>query len=113
MAKDKNNAYGLYIVDWEMAEQNGEELIQIIRNEVNADAKIVVFSSLASMLNVNEIHLAGADGLCCKPVFMSELSACLQDVYNCRPVEEDEYQGLLDEAFLGHRILLVEDNELN
>ena len=37
----------------------------------------------------------------------------LQDVYNCRPVEEDEYQGLLDEAFLGHRILLVEDNELN
>ena len=113
MAKDKNNAYGLYIVDWEMAEQNGEELIQIIRNEVNADAKIVVFSSLASMLNVNEIHLAGADGLCCKPVFMSELSACLQDVYNCRPVEEDEHQGLLDEAFLGHRILLVEDNELN
>ena len=44
---------------------------------------------------------------------MSELSACLQDVYNCRPVEEDEHQGLLDEAFLGHRILLVEDNELN
>ena len=60
----------------------------------------------------SEAKEAGVTAFCSKPLFMSELSSCLNSVINVDELEdrEDEYEV---KDLMKGRILLAEDNELN
>ncbi|MCM1118561.1 MAG: response regulator [bacterium] len=106
----KDNYY-MYILDWLLPDMNGVEVARRIRQEMGKDVPIIVLTAYDWTDIEDEALEAGVTAFCSKPLFLSELRACLYSLVNAEKnvVTQD------NEAKPVHtgRILLAEDNELN
>ncbi len=112
LAIENNDEFSAYIIDWIMPDMNGIETVRRIR-AIIGDSKPIIIMTAYDWTDIEEEALAaGVTAFCSKPLFMSELREAL-----LRPIEEEKTEGrpaeIQDEAFIGKKILLVEDNELN
>ena len=105
-----HDCYGTYIIDWLMPDMNGVETARRIRSVVGPDAPIIILSAYDYSNIEAEAKEAGVTAFINKPIFESDLKRTLAKAYGVHQTVEQEATG---PSFVGKRILLVEDNELN
>ena len=112
-AAARGDAYHVYLIDWLMPDMNGVEVARRIRREAGDSAPIVVLTAYDWSDIEEEAKAAGITAFCGKPLFLSELRSCLEEVV--APQKEKEASPVLPapERRERGRILLAEDNELN
>lgn len=104
----RNDDYGVYIVDCFLPDLNGIELARRIRRETGGNVPVIIITAYDWTEFEDEARAAGISAFCSKPLFMSELKSCLENIAGGGAKEKEETKTLLS-----GRILLVEDNELN
>ncbi len=109
-SRELDKSYNVFIIDWQLPDLNGLEVIRQIRRISDEDIPVILMSSYSWSDIENEAEEVGVSAFCSKPIFMSDLQRTLIDVLS-REAEEDKGDPL--ERFKGSRLLLVEDNELN
>ncbi|MDL2258259.1 response regulator [Eubacteriales bacterium OttesenSCG-928-K08] len=107
--------YNIIFVDWRMPGMDGIEFSREIR-QTKGDNTIVIMISAAEWGRIeNEAREAGVDRFMSKPLFPSKIVDCINE---CLGIQEDltdhsaevaDYTG----AFVGKRLLLAEDLEIN
>ena len=109
-AYDEGDEFRAYIIDWLMPDMNGIETVRRIRKVIGDSVPIIILTAYDWSDIENEAREAGVTAFVAKPLFMSELREALS-----RPVHTHISREKLvkDADFMGKRILLVEDNELN
>lgn len=108
----RNTNYSVYIVDWLLPDMNGVEVTRRIRKETGGNVPVIILTAYDWSDIESEAKEAGVTAFCNKPLFLSELSACLQSVL--QPGSQDT-EAAENELPLHHtgRILLAEDVEMN
>ena len=93
-----------------MPDMNGIETVRRIRKVIGDSVPIIILTAYDWSDIENEAREAGVTAFVAKPLFMSELREALS-----RPVHThiSRVKLVKDADFMGKRILLVEDNELN
>ena len=108
----RSDNYSVYIIDWLLPDMNGIEVARRIRKEVDEQVPIIVLTAYDWSDIEDEAREAGINAFCSKPLFLSELRSCLNDLVRIEEEEEPDEKGPEESSHTG-RILLVEDNELN
>ena len=112
-AKESGDEFRAFIIDWLMPDMNGIEVVRRIRSEIGEDTPIIILTAYDWRGIEEEAREAGVTGFCSKPLFLSELREVLSRPFVKREVNEVEKEVMDMSVFLGKRILLAEDNELN
>lgn len=74
------------VVDWQMPEMNGLELVAMLRDEREFDAlPIVMVSCLDDLASRREAHALGVNAWVKKPFRMAEIQAVLENVLEGAP----------------------------
>ncbi len=112
LAIENDDEFSTYIIDWIMPDMNGIETVRRIRAIIGDSKPIIILTAYDWTEIEEEAREAGVTAFCSKPLFMSELREVL-----LKPIEEEEAADTAaeppDETFIGKKLLLVEDNELN
>ncbi len=114
-AVDLADPFEVYIVDWSMPELSGIETVREIRKIVGDDSPIILMSAYDWTDIEEEARQAGVTGFISKPLFASDLHHTLERSLG-RAVDDQSGQSAAlrrEDNFVGKRILLAEDNELN
>lgn len=110
-ATEQNDPFHVYIIDWLMPDMNGVEVVRRIRMEIGAQVPIIILTAYDWSDIEQEARDAGVTAFCAKPLFLSELYDVLQ---NASQFQNAAIVPTFDtQEFLGKRILVVEDVELN
>ena len=110
-AKEQEDAFRCYIIDWQMPDMNGVEVTRRIRKIAGEDASIIILTAYDWSDIEKEATEAGVTAFCSKPVFMSELRDVLSAPFRGGDGEAETEEKKVD--FTGRKVLLAEDNELN
>ena len=110
-ARQQADAFGAYIVDWQMPDMNGIEVVRRIRKISDDDATIVILTAYDWSDIEKEALEAGVTAFCSKPVFLSELRNVLSRPFQSGAGERKPAEKTVD--FTGKKVLLAEDNEMN
>ena len=108
----RNTSYSVYIVDWLLPDMNGVEVARRIRKETGENVPIIVLTAYDWSDIETEAREAGVTAFCNKPLFLSELSSCLQSVLRPKSPEDENAKKDINPRSTG-RILLAEDVEMN
>ncbi len=106
------DSFYVYIIDWLMPDMNGIETTRRIRRVVGEEVPIIILSAYDWSDIEDEARAAGVTDFISKPLFPSDLRQVLLRACMDLPLEQPE-EAAPDVAFLGRRLLLVEDNVLN
>lgn len=111
-ALEMNDKYYVYIVDLQIPDMNGIEVVRQIRRDIGEDVPIIILTAYDWSEIEEEARAAGVTSFVSKPIFMSDLRRTLLSAMNREDtssndiiIKREEYEGI--------RILLVEDNVLN
>lgn len=104
--------YSVYIVDWLLPDMNGVEVTRRIRKETGENVPVIILTAYDWSDIETEAKEAGVTAFCNKPLFLSELSSCLQSVLRPQPPEPETAEKEIKPRHTG-RILLAEDVEMN
>ena len=112
---EQNKDYFACIIDWKMPEMDGVETTRAIRKAVGPDVPIIIISAYDWSDIEQEARMAGANAFISKPLFRSRLERTFGSLLNKEEVEIGTmpFDSLEDLDYSNHRVLLVEDNELN
>ncbi|MDR1616580.1 MAG: response regulator [Syntrophomonadaceae bacterium] len=111
---DKNGAYDIYFIDWQMPDMDGIELCKWIRGNTPDNSMIIMMSSAEWGAIEKEAKQAGVNGFLPKPLFPSSIIDCINECLGFDNLMADgEKQSIEAEVFKGYHILLVEDVEIN
>ena len=110
-ARDQDEAFGLYIVDWMLSDLNGIEVVRRLRTRVGGEAQVIMLTAYDWTDIEGEASEAGVNSFCSKPLFMSELREVLTQSLQGGEPDGNEHPAPVD--FTGKRVLLAEDIETN
>lgn len=106
------DSYQVYIIDWLVPDMNGIEIARQIRKIVGKEVPIIILTAYDWADIEDEARKAGVTEFMSKPLFVSELRRVLIRFYD--KTEQVEKKDISEkEFFIGKRILLAEDNEIN
>jgi CheY-like chemotaxis protein/GAF domain-containing protein len=109
-----NGNYNIYFIDWKMPGMDGIALTNALKSkERNPENAIIIMISAAQWTEVREeAQKAGVDRFLSKPLFPS---AVIDVISECLGVERHQAENTEQNSddFTGHKILLVEDVEIN
>ncbi len=113
-----NTALPFYaaILDWKMPDMDGLDTARAIKRLVGDTLPVIILSAYDWSDIEPEARAAGVDAFLSKPVFKSGLIRTFKSLRNEAPEDSSQtspLEPLLQNDFSGHRVLLVEDNELN
>lgn len=109
-AMDISDEFYAYIIDWLMPDMNGIETVRRIRKVIGGSKPIIILTAYDWADIEEEAREAGVTAFCEKPLFLSELRDILSKPYS---IKTQKRETKSEDAFIGRRVLLVEDNELN
>ncbi|MDO4178934.1 MAG: response regulator [Phascolarctobacterium sp.] len=103
------------ILDWKMPDMDGVSTTKKIRAAVGPDVPIIIISAYDWSDIELEARAAGVDAFISKPLFKSRLVRVFDALINKEEMPEQKapLADLEEMDLAGHRVLLVEDNELN
>ena len=117
---ERNGTYDIYFIDWKLPGIDGISLAKTLKKrEIDPDnVSVVLFSAASKSISVDTAKKANLDKLLAKPLFPYTI---LDAIYDCLGMEHCmmDHEELLATPlepvinFTGHRILLVEDVEIN
>jgi CheY-like chemotaxis protein len=102
------------ILDWKMPDMDGTAAIRAIRREIGGNIPIII--SAYDWTDIEQsARAAGANSFISKPLFKSRLVQLFRGLVSREEekTEEDPFSDFSGMDLSGHRVLLVEDNELN
>lgn len=105
--KAERENYSVFVIDEKLSDMSGMEMVRKLEREHDP---IVVMTAYDWTAPENETS-EGVSAFCVKPLFMSELRACLNSIVNSAD-KAPESRGEAVKMRSG-RILMAEDNELN
>ena len=108
----RKDTYSVYVIDWLMPDMNGVEVARRIRQVAGDNAPIIVLTAYDWTDIEDEAREAGVTAFCEKPLFLSELRNCLNNVVGTEEAAPRKDGSPIRKTHSG-RILLAEDNELN
>lgn len=106
--------FSAYIIDWQLPDLNGIEVVRRIRSEIGNQVPIIILTAYDWGAIEDEAREAGVTAFCNKPIFVSSLRDTLMSAIGKTSASVEK--AILSEppaSIKGKRILLVEDNELN
>lgn len=117
-ALEQGDEFSVYIIDWLMPDMNGIETVRRIRRIVGSDRPIIILTAYDWTDIEKEAREAGVTAFVSKPIFMSELREILSRPFYQDNEEADHKEVRMKKndkeiEFIGKKVLLVEDNELN
>ncbi len=110
-AIELEHPFEVYIIDWAMPDMDGIATVKQIRSIIGDDSPIILMSAYDWADIEQEAREAGVTGFVSKPLFASDLHRALEKNLGKATVVSEPTQR--ENRFVGKRILLVEDNELN
>ncbi len=112
MAVDRKDEFHAYIIDWLMPDMNGIEVVRRIRREIGENIPIIILTAYDWTDIEEEAREAGVTYFCSKPIFLSDLKRILLSAQGLYEQEENDILPT-EKNFVGKRILMAEDNDLN
>lgn len=109
-AMENGDPFDIALIDWEMKDMNGSELTRRIRQLAPPDKTVIVATAYDWSVFELDARAAGVNYFMAKPFFASSFCETMLQL------EHDHRLGNKkrnEQAYLGRRFLLVEDNELN
>ncbi len=108
----KQDNYQAILLDWKLPEVDGISLTRSIRRIMGEEIPVLLTSAYDWSEISTEAKAAGATGFISKPLFRSTL------YYGLRPfmvgeIEKNQEESAPQENFMGKKVLLAEDNDLN
>lgn len=110
---ERNRAYDIYFIDWKMPGMSGIELTRIIKAQHAGNSVVTMISSVEWNLIADDAKAAGVDRFLTKPLFSSDIAACINECLGNDNAPAEKLQTDETDVFTGHRILLAEDVEIN
>ena len=111
MAMEENDPFMVYIIDWQMPDMNGIEVVRRVRSEIGDEIPIIILTAYDWHSIEKEAREAGVTAFCAKPLFRSELLNALRAAENESRAGESSDRTPLQ--FTGKRVLVVDDVDLN
>ncbi len=108
----KGDDYEIALLDWKMPGMDGLATLREIRRYLGEATPILIISAYDWSDIEDEAKEAGAQGFISKPLFKSNLYLGLRH-FACGEEPEEEKPEERKAEFVGKRILLSEDNDLN
>ncbi|QQO08881.1 response regulator [Breznakiella homolactica] len=115
LEKIREQPYQVVFVDWLLPDMTGMELVGKIRAQ-SAEPVSVIMVSAGDRANAEEAASAGIEYIISKPLLPSPIIDCINRCFGERtkPVDQLQANGISNaDIFLGRRLLLVEDVEVN
>jgi len=111
---DENTPYSLCFIDWDMPDMDGIALARQILSHKDKEKKTnIVMMSAYDMQDIEqELATAGLTRFLSKPLFTSSIADCINQTLATRVTPEITAPDEMV-SFLGRRLLLVEDIEIN
>lgn len=109
---EEHNNYHIVLLDWKMPDMDGLQTMKEIRKQVGDQIPILIISAYDWSDIEDEALAAGASGFISKPLFKSNLFLGLSR-FMLDETEENVQKEQKQKSFIGKRILLAEDNDLN
>jgi signal transduction histidine kinase/CheY-like chemotaxis protein len=109
---EHNDACHLCFVDLDMQGMDGIKLPRELKKRTSENSIVVLITADEWITDVEEAKKAGIDKFLSKPVFPSAIEEIINECL-CKGQSEEEKHNDIDGLFAGHRILLVEDVEIN
>lgn len=110
---DEQNPFEIVLLDWKMPDMDGLHTAREMRKHLGENAPILIISAYDWSEIEEEATEIGIQGFISKPLFKSNLFLGLRhymlDESEKAEIKEAEFHN----SFLGRRILLAEDNDLN
>ena len=110
----QNGSYNIYFIDWEMPDMDGLALTDKLKSEPNncGNEIVVLISSTERAVFKEQAKNVKVDKYLSKPLFPSAIEEVINE---CLCLNQPADEGSPDPAglFKGHRILLVDDVEIN
>lgn len=103
--------FDIAMIDWKMPDMDGVETARRIRRLVGADTMIIMISAYDWTSIEAEARDAGVNCFIAKPLFRSAVYDAFARIHQSD--ESQKEQERRKSCLEGHRVLLVEDNELN
>ncbi|MCM1568610.1 MAG: response regulator [Roseburia sp.] len=110
-AQEQGNDFRAVILDWKMPDMNGVETARAIRKSFGDKILLIISSSYDWTEIEQKAREAGAEAFLSKPLFKQRLITVMKSLLNRE--QGDALGNMKAEDFSGHRVLLVDDNELN
>lgn len=107
----RGDCYSIYIIDWQLHDMSGLEIARQLRQEAGS-VPVIILTTYDLPETETMAREAGVTSLCSKPLFLSELIQCLNNIASTGKENRNETRQDKKQLHTG-RILLVEDNELN
>lgn len=115
MAEEHHNNgddYQIVLLDWKMPDMDGMDTAQGLRKHLGEDVPILIISAYDWTDIEDEAKTVGIQGFIAKPLFKSNLYLGLSTyILEENKIEQEDEQT--KRFFVGKRILLAEDNDLN
>jgi len=108
-----NNNFDIVFIDYNMPENNGFDVIKMIRNKLSNDTKIIMISSNSTDLTKAKTKKFGFDLLLYKPLKQSELYNSILKLYSKNIRVDNKVEKEQEYNFSDIRILVAEDNPIN
>ncbi|MBC5708146.1 response regulator [Hungatella sp. L12] len=105
--------YDVCLVDLNMPDMDGVEVVRRVREEVGQDTTIIIITAYDWTNIETNARKAGVDMFLTKPVFASTLYNALLSVTGIDRVVRAPAEKNHRPELAGHHVLLAEDNELN
>lgn len=121
-AKDRGEPFHIAIVDMEMPGMDGMVLARTIKADPQiAEIRLILLSSLGQRGDVKEAKVAGFSGYLTKPIRQDVLKHTLETVMGLERGNLDQadtsvitrFSSLESKKMGGHRILIVDDHQIN
>ncbi|MDR3354686.1 MAG: response regulator, partial [Synergistaceae bacterium] len=110
---ERKGPYDIYFIDWKMPGMGGVELSRRIKEDATDKPIVVMISATEWSVIESDAKDAGVDKFLLKPLFPSGIVECINSCFSASALTSaDEGKKEID-RFDGHRILLVEDVEIN
>jgi signal transduction histidine kinase/DNA-binding response OmpR family regulator/PAS domain-containing protein len=110
---DKNGCYHIYFVDWKMPGMDGIQLTRELKARASENSVVIMISAAEWSAIADEAKQAKVDRFLSKPLFPSAILEVIKECIGMEDQNKKEIQTDINGIFAGHRILLVEDMEIN
>ncbi|MDR2488707.1 MAG: response regulator [Desulfovibrio sp.] len=105
--------YALCFLDWRTIAADGVNLVRRIQEQSDLGAPVIIATMREWNLIADSLNALGVKHFLPRPLFPSNVLACLEKCLGKKKVKEDSAQSSPQDDFSGYRIILAEDVEVN
>lgn len=111
-AKNTSDPFSLVLVDWQMPDMNGIEVVRNIRKQIGPDVLVIILTAYDWSEIEGDATEAGVTAFLSKPIYRSKICYLFNEIKKNNELKEQKSLKIKPN-YNGKHLLLVEDNEIN